>query len=93
MLVVKGQEYLSSEETCMLLGVKAATLYTYVSRKVLDSYQQGKKRQRLYKRSQVEALLELRPSGSSQPGNYQEAEASEQQHPQSPLAESWIPYS
>jgi citrate synthase len=98
MMLMNGQEYLTSEETCNLLGVKAATLYTYVSRGVLASYRQGMKRQRLYKRSQVEGLLELKPSGASEGLPTADAAVSVLEGPDVPLAErvplseSWIPY-
>lgn len=62
MLEVEGDVYLTSEEACELLGVKAATLYAYVSRNVLTSYRQGIRRQRLYKLSELEELLRVKPS-------------------------------
>ena len=93
MVVMNGEEYFTAEEARALLGVKAATLYAYVSRGLLSSYRQGIKRQRLYKKSQVEALIGFKPdnlegaSGSSpttaEPGA---------KDPQIPAAESWIPY-
>jgi len=95
MVVMDGEEYLTAEEARSLLGVKAATLYAYVSRGVLASYRQGIKRKRLYKKRQVEALIGLRPggrvderSGTSTPASRGEAG----DDPQIPLAESWIPY-
>jgi citrate synthase len=64
MVLMEGQEFLSAEEACALLGVKHATLYTYVSRGVLKSYRQGIKRKRLYRRDEVERLTRLRgPDG------------------------------
>jgi excisionase family DNA binding protein len=93
MMVMNGEEYLSAEETCGLLGVKAATLYAYVSRGVLTSYRQGMKRQRLYKRSQVEGLLELKPGGNAKAAPVSPADAGpEAGRSEVPLAESWIPY-
>jgi hypothetical protein len=79
-----------------LLGVKAATLYAYVSRGMLPSYRQGIKRQRLYKKRQVESLVGLRPSGKAGeqgtlPAPSSRREGSENDS-QIPLAESWIPY-
>src|SRR5256885_13810013 len=59
MLVLEGEEYLSVKEAARLLGVKPATLYAYVSRGVLRSYRQGIRRQRLYRRAEIEALLRL----------------------------------
>ncbi len=96
MMVMNGEEYLTAEEARGLLGVKAATLYAYVSRGLLSSYRQGIKRQRLYKKSQVEALIGLRPGGrAGESGGAagvparDDAGADERQIP---LAESWIPY-
>ncbi len=84
MMVMNGEEYLTAEEARSLLGVKAATLYAYVSRGVLSSYRQGMKKQRLYKKSQIESLIGLRPGGKAdEPGTDDR---------QIPLAESWIPY-
>src|SRR2546423_6927299 len=62
MISVNGEEYLTVKEAARLLGVKPATLYAYVSRGVLRSYRQGIKRQRLYRRTEVEGLLRLAPS-------------------------------
>jgi excisionase family DNA binding protein len=92
MMLMNGEEYLTAEEACSLLGVKAATLYAYVSRGVLTSYRQGMKRQRLYKRSQVDALLELKPSGSAEAMPEADMDALDTKRSEVPLAESWIPY-
>ena len=62
MIIVDGEEYLTVEEATGLLGVKPATLYAYVSRGVLRSYRQGIKRQRLYRRAEVEGLVRLAPT-------------------------------
>jgi excisionase family DNA binding protein len=59
---IQGEPYLSAVEVCELLGIKPATLYAYVSRGVLRSYRQGIKRQRLYRRGDVQRVLHLRPS-------------------------------
>ena len=59
MVVIDGEEYLTGDEAAALLGVKRETLYAYVSRGILKSYRQGMKRQRLYRRAEVEALLKL----------------------------------
>jgi len=59
MVVVDGEEYLTVDEAARTLDVKPATLYAYVSRGILRSYRQGIKRQRLYRRSEVEALIRL----------------------------------
>jgi hypothetical protein len=45
---------------------------------VLQSYRQGRGRQRLYRRLDLDALRRLQPSGSAPPA------------PEIPLAESWI---
>jgi citrate synthase len=88
MVVLDGEEYLTVDEAARLLGVKRATLYAYVSRGVLRSYRQGIKRQRLYRRSEIEGLLRLAPSGAA-------PVAADRRAPRRavddiPLAESWI---
>jgi citrate synthase len=84
MVVLDGEEFLTVDEAAELLGVKRATLYAYVSRGVLRSYRQGIKRQRLYRRSEIEGLLRLAPSGAP-------AEPAPRTAPDDiPLAESWI---
>ena len=91
MLVLEGEEYLSVKEAARLLGVKPATLYAYVSRGVLRSYRQGIKRQRLYRRAEVEALLRLAPSaGRSAKVIPLRPAARRRSAPPIPLAESWI---
>ena len=88
MVLLDGEEYLAGEEAAALLGVKRETLYAYVSRGLLRSYRQGIKRQRLYRRSEIEALLRLAPSSAdaaavataTRPARSAEV----------PLAESWI---
>jgi len=91
MIELNGENYLNGHEACHLLGVKASTLYTYVSRGVLRSYKQGIKRQRLYKQAELEALLQLRPSdapiSAPQPGGG----AAPQAGPEIPPAEDWVP--
>ncbi len=84
MRVVDGEEYLTVDEAARLLGVKPATLYAYVSRRLLRSYRQGMKRQRLYRRAEVEALVQLAPSRADAvaPGRRRALAI--------PLAESWI---
>jgi excisionase family DNA binding protein len=78
MLIIGGEEYLTVDEAAGRLAVKPATLYAYVSRGVLRSYRQGMRRQRLYRRADVEALRRLQPSTGTPPA------------PEIPLAESWI---
>src|SRR6202521_3898685 len=85
---IQGEPYLSAAEACELLGVKPATLYTYVSRGVLRSYRQGIKRQRLYRRSEIESLLRLAPSGAT--AEAAPRRASRWAPDDIPLAESWI---
>lgn len=58
-IILDGEEYLTVDEAARLLDVKPATLYAYVSRGILKSYRQGMKRQRLYRRAEVDALLKL----------------------------------
>jgi excisionase family DNA binding protein len=57
--IVDGEEFLTVDEAARVLGVKPATLYAYVSRGLLRSYREGMKRQRLYRRAEVEALRRL----------------------------------
>ena len=59
MVILDGEEFLTVDEAAALMGVKPATLYAYVSRGVLKSYRQGMKRQRLYRRAEIEALIRL----------------------------------
>ena len=96
MMVMNGEEYLTAEEARSLLGVKAATLYAYVSRGLLSSYRQGMKRQRLYKKSQIESLIGFRPGGKAEAPSGGAAPTSRgeagEDDGQIPLAESWIPY-
>jgi citrate synthase len=79
MVVIGGEEYLTVDEAAARLGVKPATLYAYVSRGVLRSYRQGMRRQRLYRRADVDDLRRLQPERGGLP-----------RHARDPLAESWI---
>lgn len=88
MISVDGEEYLTVKEAARLLGVKPASLYAYVSRGTLRSYRQGIKRQRLYRRAEVEGLLRLAPS-ASRGANVIPLRASARRA-KIPLAESWI---
>jgi excisionase family DNA binding protein len=83
MVVIDGEEYLTGDEAAALLGVKRETLYAYVSRGLLRSYRQGIKRQRLYRRAEIEGLLRLAPS-------VEVAEERGAPPAEVPLAESWI---
>jgi citrate synthase len=80
-----GEEYLTADEACALMGVKPATLYAYVSRGLLRSYRQGIRRRRLYKRREVDTLLEVRPSDAG-------AEPPRAARVEVPRAEDWIPF-
>jgi citrate synthase len=81
MVMVDGEEYLTVDEAAQLMGVKPATLYAYVSRGILRSYRQGIKRQRLYRRAEVEQLTRMAPSGPDD---------AVRRLPVIPPAESWI---
>lgn len=61
MIHVQGEAYYSAEEACRVLGVKQATLYSYVNRGLVTSYRQGIRRERLYKRAEIDGLLEVKP--------------------------------
>lgn len=89
MVVLDGEEYLTVDEAARVLDVKPATLYAYVSRGILRSYRQGIKRQRLYRRAEVEGLLRLAPSGEAD-GAASRGALEERRPPEIPLAESWI---
>ena len=88
MVVIEGEEYMTGDEAAGLLGVKRETLYAYVSRGLLKSYRQGIKRQRLYRRAEIEALLRLAPSIAADPAATPDGRAA--QPAEVPLAESWI---
>ena len=93
MIELDGEKYLDGGEASNLLGVKLATLYAYVSRGILRSYKQGIKRQRLYKQSELEALLQLRPGDTPSPAAPQKtARGDAGEKPEIPLAEDWVPY-
>jgi citrate synthase len=77
MVCVQGEEYYTAEEACDVLGVKLATLYSYVNRGLITSYRQGIRRHRLYRRAQIDALLEVSPV------------ARDELAPDIPLAETW----
>jgi excisionase family DNA binding protein len=88
MILMEGQEFLSAEEVCALLGIKPATLYTYVSRGVLKSYRQGIRRKRLYRRDEVERLTRLRGPDGDLESALDSGETSEADQPDG----AWIPY-
>ena len=91
MIVTDGQEFLSAQEACQVLGVKAATLYAYVSRGLLTSYRQGIKRARLYRRSDVEYLTRLR-GPSMTVGEQREVVPPGSADASLGDAQRWIPY-
>lgn len=92
MIELNGETYLNGNEACHLLGVKVSTLYTYVSRGIVKSYKQGIKRQRLYKRAELEALLQLRPSYDPMPTYQAEPiKDTREDGPDIPHAEDWVP--
>ena len=62
-----------------MLGIKPATLYAYVSRGLIQSYRRGVQRARLYRRTDLENLLRIRP-GDSDPAS------------PIPLAADWMPF-
>lgn len=94
MIELDGENYLDGNEASRLLGVKMSTLYTYVSRGILRSYKQGIKRQRLYKKAELEALLQLRPSDAPISASEQTEDnvPSKKERTEIPLAEDWVPY-
>ena len=89
MMILQGEEFLTVKEAARLLGVKPETLYAYVSRGVLQSYRQGIKRQRLYRRAEIEALLRVAPSTPAAEPRGRRA-ALKTRAIEIPLAESWI---
>ncbi|PYN95690.1 MAG: DNA-binding protein [Candidatus Rokuibacteriota bacterium] len=89
MVILQGEEFLTVKEAARLLGVKPETLYAYVSRGVLQSYRQGIKRQRLYRRAEIEALLRVSPSTPAASPRARRA-AMRTRAIDIPLAESWI---
>lgn len=97
MIELEGEQYLDGDEASNFLGVKLSTLYAYVSRGVLKSYKQGIKRQRLYKQTELESLLRLRPGDAPSPVNptkpAEDGEsAAKKKTTGIPLAEDWVPY-
>ncbi len=90
MVLIDGEEFLTVKEAARLMGVKPATLYAYVSRGVLTSYRQGIKRQRLYRRAEIEGLVRLAPSATRAARARRPAGRRRGVPPVIPLAESWI---
>jgi citrate synthase len=83
-------EYLTAAEAARQLGVKRATLYAYVSRGILPSYRQGIKRERLYRRADVERLLRVAPSGAGPVAPARTAARPRLREWEIPLAETWM---
>lgn len=83
------EDFIDGSEACRLLGVKAATLYAYVSRGLLKSYKQGIKRQRLYKKEEILKLLAVRSSDELPP---EIPVKPKRKKTDIPAAEDWIPY-
>ena len=90
MMLLDGEEYLTVEEAALLLGVKPATLYAYVSRGLLQSYRQGIRRRRLYRRPELERFLRVTPSGADRSEGERPRRAGRRVTPSLPPAESWI---
>jgi citrate synthase len=66
MMRIDGEDFVTAAEATRLLGVKRQTLYVYVSRGILPSFQQGMRRERLYRRRDIDELRRLRPSREPQ---------------------------
>lgn len=62
MINFEGVEYLTAGEAAAMLGVKVTTLYSYASRGRIQSYRRGIKRERFYRRDEIDALLRIRPA-------------------------------
>jgi excisionase family DNA binding protein len=93
MVTLDGEQFLTVDEAAARLGVKPATVYAYVSRGILKSYRRGIKRQRLYRRAEVEALLRLTASTEeprAAPATVSWPRGRRRTIREIPLAESWI---
>lgn len=77
MIRIGDQEFLTAQEAADLLGVKLATLYAYVSRGRVRSYRRGQSRRRLYRRDELETMVELHRGTP---------------RTRLPRAEDWVPY-
>ena len=75
MVSTEGEEFYTAEEACRALGVKLATLYSYVNRGLIVNYRQCIRRERLYRQEAIDALLAV----TLAPGDASET----------PLTESW----
>ena len=81
-VMVDGEEYLTADEACSFLEVKPGTLYAYVSRGLLRSYRQERKRGRLYSKSEISRMRLFAAADT----RVRHRDIS------LPAAESWIPY-
>jgi excisionase family DNA binding protein len=77
MITNENGDYMTAEEAAAALGVKVATLYAYVSRGLVQSYRQGIRRRRLYRRADIAALGRIAPA--------------REERNRLPRAEDWIP--
>ena len=92
MIVMDGEEFLTAQEACALLEVKAATLYAYVSRGMLNSYRQGIKRTRLYRRAEVERLTRLHGPDDEATGAFLPGARRGENDEDEQDTGAWIPY-
>ena len=92
---IEEEAYLTARETCDLLGVKAQTLYAYVSRGLLRSFRQGIRRQRLYLRREVDVLLRFGPAHDRRRPPHERSRARGRilREEVIPRAEDWIGHS
>ncbi len=87
---VEEQDFYTVREACALLGIKPATLYAYVSRGIVTSYRQGIKRQRLYAKDEIDAMLSVSRAGKAPSTPQDEPRIGKPED--IPLAETWIGY-
>jgi len=92
MIVMEGEEFLTAQEACAILGVKPATLYAYVSRGLLGTFRQGIKRQRLYRREEVERLIRLRGPDAGWDDDASANEQADTPDDTTRDGRAWIPY-
>jgi len=58
-----ADDLIPAREACRILGISAATLYAYVSRGLLESRPGAEARSRMYRRQDVERLLQNKRAG------------------------------
>ncbi len=58
-----NDDFVSAREACGILGINAATLYAYVSRGLLESRPGPDHRSRVYRRQDVERLIQRKQAG------------------------------